>query len=39
MTDEEKPPLFRAWRGWYLTLIIVLLVQIIFYYWLTRLFA
>jgi hypothetical protein len=39
MTDEEKPPLFRSWRGWYLTLIIVLLVQIIFYYWLTRLFA
>ncbi len=39
MIDEEKPPLFRTWRGWYLALIVALLAQIIFYYWLTRLFA
>ena len=33
--ENNKPPLFKSWKGWYLLLVGVLLAQIIIYYWMT----
>jgi len=38
-TPEEKPPLFKTWRNWYTLVLSVLVIQIIFFYWLTQSFA
>jgi hypothetical protein len=37
--DDNKPPLFSRWRGWYVLVLSVLLLQMLFYYWLTHVFA
>jgi len=31
MIDPEKPPVFSTWKGWYLLVLGVLIVQIILY--------
>lgn len=36
---EEKPPLFKSWKGWYWLVIIFLLALIIFFYFFTKMFA
>ncbi len=36
---EEKPPVFKSWRSWYVLILAVMLVQVIFYFWLTQQFA
>lgn len=33
--EQDKPPVFRSWNGWYWLVGIVLAVQIVIYYWLT----
>ena len=38
MTQDEKPPVFKSWSGWYWLLIGVLVLQIILFYWLTATF-
>lgn len=39
-TDKkDKIPLFRSWRGWYWFVILFLVVEIIFFNWLTRSFS
>jgi hypothetical protein len=35
---EDKPPVFKSWRGWYWLVLGVLAVQIILFYWLTNSF-
>jgi hypothetical protein len=35
---EEKPPVFKSWRGWYWVVLGALALQILFYYWLTNSF-
>jgi hypothetical protein len=39
MNDLEKPPVFKAWSGWYALILSVLVLQIILYYLLTVAFA
>jgi hypothetical protein len=36
--DPDQPPVFRKWRGWYLLVICVLLIQIILYTLITNSF-
>lgn len=35
---SDKPPVFANWSGWYVVLILVLVVQLVFYFFLTRFF-
>jgi hypothetical protein len=37
-TDDERPPVFTSWRGWYWLVITVLLVQIVAYTWISNSF-
>jgi len=37
--DNNKPPLFRSWNGWYAFVIGFLLLLIILFYLLTKRFA
>lgn len=37
--SEDKPPLFKRWRGWYILVLGFLTLQILLYYWLTQSFA
>lgn len=39
MEEIEKPPLFNKWRSWYYLVLVVMLIQVIFYFFLTRYFA
>ncbi len=36
---EENPPVFKSWNGWYWLVMIVLLVQVLLYFFLTRSFS
>ncbi|WP_336517531.1 hypothetical protein [Pollutibacter soli] len=36
---DEKPPLFKTWKGWYALVIGLLLLQIILFAQLTKLFS
>lgn len=36
---DEKPPVFKTWKGWYITLVIVLVVQIILFIYFTKYFS
>lgn len=38
-SENEKPPLFERWSGWYVTLAVALVVQIIIYYLITASFS
>ena len=35
----DSPPVFKSWRTWYWLVLIVLLLQIILYSWITAAFA
>jgi hypothetical protein len=37
--EKDKIPLFKTWRQWYIFVVLVLLVQIIIFYWITEYFA
>jgi hypothetical protein len=37
--SDEKPPVFKNWRGWYRLVLGFMVLQIVLYYWLTQLFA
>lgn len=39
MTEEEKPPLFKNWSSWYWVVLIVMLVQVLLFSWLTYIFS
>jgi hypothetical protein len=39
MEQEEKPPVFKTWRGWYILVAGVLLLVIILMYLFTKNFA
>jgi hypothetical protein len=36
---EDQPPVFKTWRSWYWLVMIVLAVQIVGYYLITRAFS
>ena len=36
---EEKPPLFKNWSSWYWVVLIVMLVQVLLFSWLTYIFS
>ncbi len=36
---DNKPPLFKTWTGWYLFVILCLVAQIVFYYYLTKIYS
>jgi len=38
-TDQEKIPVFQSWKTWYWFLVIALLVEIIFFRYLTNFFS
>jgi len=38
-SPEEKPPMFRRWRGWYWLIMLVMTAQILLYMYITYLFA
>jgi hypothetical protein len=38
-TDDSKIPVFKSWTGWYALVLIVLVIQILLYYGITRYFA
>ncbi|MFM9907887.1 MAG: hypothetical protein ACKVOW_00990 [Chitinophagaceae bacterium] len=37
--DQEKPPLFKNWKGWYLMVILFLMVLIVVFYLVTKHFS
>jgi len=37
--QEERPPFFKSWKGWYWLVIGVLAVQVVLYYLITIHFA
>ena len=39
MSDIEKPPVFKSWKGWYMLVLAVLVLQIILYRILTMAFS
>jgi len=39
MIDEQKPPLFKTWKTWYVIVLAVLIVQVIFYTIITKIFS
>ena len=39
MIDEQKPPLFKTWKTWYVIVLAVLVVQVIFYTIITKIFS
>ncbi len=36
---EEKPPIFRSWKGWYLLVLLTMVVQVIVYLLITESFS
>lgn len=34
-TNDQRPPIFKSWRGFYRFLVFFLLLQILIYYYLT----
>ena len=36
---EEKPPIFRSWKGWYWLVWLTMIAQVIIYLIITRSFA
>ena len=38
-TSNDKPPLFKTWRGWYVAVIAFLVIEIIFFAWITQQFS
>jgi hypothetical protein len=34
--DEQKPPVFKRWRGWYFFILLVLFVQIVLFMLITN---
>lgn len=39
MPDQEKIPVFSSWRGWYVFLVIFLIIELIFFRYFTQLFS
>jgi hypothetical protein len=39
INDNEKPPLFKTWQGWYWLVILFLAGLIVFFYFFTKRFA
>lgn len=39
MQPDERPPLFRKWSGWYTTVVIALVLQIVFFIYFTKYFS
>ena len=37
-TPQEKPPVFRKWRSWYLLEISILALNVVLFYLITRFF-
>lgn len=37
-STEEKPPVFKSWKGWYWLVMAVLFVQILLYLFITQSF-
>ena len=35
---DQKPPVFGSWTRWYVFILLVLAVQIILYWWLTKIY-
>jgi hypothetical protein len=36
---QDHPPVFKSWKGWYIFLLVVLLIEIVFFYLLTIRFS
>lgn len=36
---DERPPVFKSWKGWYVTLVAVLIAQIILFIYFTKYFS
>jgi len=32
MNEDEKPPIFKSWKGWYTLLIAVLMIEILLFF-------
>jgi hypothetical protein len=39
MSDDQKPPLFKSWKSWYIIVLGVLVVQFILYVIITKAFS
>tara|TARA_B100000513_G_scaffold142555_1_gene65294 strand:+ start:289 stop:408 length:120 start_codon:yes stop_codon:yes gene_type:complete len=39
MTENEKPPVFKSWKGWYFLLLVVLFIIVVLLYWMTLVFS
>lgn len=39
MQPDERPPLFKKWGGWYATVAIALVLQIVFFIYFTKHFS
>lgn len=39
MDELEKPPVFEKWSSWYILVLLVMLAQVIFFWFITNYFA
>ncbi len=39
MEMHDKPPFFKNWSGWYIAVLVILVVQIIFFQLITKYFS
>jgi hypothetical protein len=39
MLTNDKPPIFKSWNGWYVTVILVLILQILIFLMFTNHFS
>ncbi len=39
MSEEQKPPLFKTWSSWYWLVLSVMVIQVLFFFWLTQVFS
>lgn len=37
--SNDKPPVFKTWKGWYNLLIVSLAVLVVLFYWFTKHFS
>jgi hypothetical protein len=36
--NQDKPPIFNSWKGWYITVFAVLVAEILLFLWITNSF-
>jgi len=38
-SDDDKAPIFGSWKGWYIAVLVLLVVEILLFAWFTNYFS